>query len=317
MKRYDAIALGELNADLIMTGLPSMPVPGRELLGDRCQLVLGSSTAICACVMGSMGLKTAFLGKLGLDAYGGVVERYLNKYSVDDALITRDAAYETGITVAMSAVNSKDRAMITYFGDTIDCWQAEEINAHDLASTCRHLHVGSFFLQSKLRPGLAGLFAELRGLGVTTSLDAGWDDTGCWDYGLKDVLAHTTVFFPNEPEAMAATGKAGIESAAKELARYCDIAVVKMGPQGAYLHSGDTGFGMGTYDAHVADTTGAGDSFNAGFLYAYLNGMALRDCMAYGNAAGSVSVTRMGGTSACPTLAEVERTIALGKVVDV
>jgi len=317
MKQYDAVALGELNVDLIITGLPSMPVPGRELLGDRCQLMLGSSTAVCACVMGSLGLKTAFLGKLGEDAYGGVVETYLAKYGVDSALMQKDAAYETGITVAMSAVTGTDRAMATYLGGTIDCWTAEEIDAKALAAKCRHLHVGSFFLQSKLRPGLAGLFKELRGLGVTTSLDAGWDDTGGWDYGLRDVLKHTTVFFPNEPEAFAITGQDGVEAAAQELARHCDVTVVKTGPQGAYVHSGDVCFGMETYEAAVVDTTGAGDSFNAGFLYAYLNGMNLRDCMAYGNAAGAVSVTRMGGTSACPTQEEVRRTMQVGKVVGV
>ena len=67
MKPFDILAIGELNVDLILTGMSSLPIPGRELIAETCTLTMGSSTAICAAGMAGLGLKTAFTGKVGKD----------------------------------------------------------------------------------------------------------------------------------------------------------------------------------------------------------------------------------------------------------
>ena len=314
MQKFDILAVGELNVDLIMTGFQSMPIIGREIVGKDFSCILGSSTAICACAMASLGLKTTFYGKMGTDAFGDVVVKYLDKYSVDTSNIVVEDKRRTGVTVSMSF--GTDRSLVTCNGDSIDEIVGEDIT-DEMLKTARHLHVGAFFLQSKIRPGLADLFKRAQKLGVTTSLDCSWDESGNWDYGIFEVLKYTDIFFPNEGEALAITGNDySVAEAAEKLAEYAKICVVKCGPKGAYvkLQSDANPLQAETYGAKVVDTTGAGDSFNAGFLYAYLNGMSIEDCMKYGNATGSVSVTRMGGTTACPTLHEVENTIKTGHV---
>ena len=310
-KDYDVLAFGELNLDLLVTGLESMPVPGREVIAKGASLVLGSSTAICAAGMAQLGLKTAMCSLVGNDDFGKRAIGFLDEYGVDTQYVTVDGDTQTGLTISLSGPS--DRALVTHFGAIAET-TADYVDG-DLLARTRHIHVGSYFLQEKLRPGLPRLFAEARARGVTTSLDAGWDDTGCWGYNLKDTLAYTDVFFPNESEAMAITGKATPESALVALAGMCGIAVVKCGKQGAWLRRGDESLFAESYAVtNVADTTGAGDSFNAGFLYAYLSGFGLMRCLRYGHACAAVSVTRIGGASGCATLADAEAVLESGSV---
>ncbi len=312
MKQYDVLAVGELNVDLILTGMSSLPIPGRELIAETCTLTMGSSTAICAAGMAGLGMKTAFVGKVGQDGYGTLATETLVSYGVDLTHLIVDAGIQTGITVSMSAKNNTDRAMVTYLG-AISALRAEEIDAALLKKT-RHIHVGSFFLQSALRPGLARLFERAHEAGATTSLDAGWDDSLVWDYGLYDVLEHTDVFLPNELEAAAITRCDDIKAAALELSKRCRICTVKCGKKGAVSASDGRLYEAETYDAPVRDTTGAGDSFNAGFLCAFLSGLSIEKALCYGNACGSLSVARLGGASSCPTRPEAERVIQTGRV---
>lgn len=311
-KKYDVLAIGELNVDLILTGMATLPIPGREIIADNCALTMGSSTAICAAGIAKLGLKTGFVGKVGDDSYGRVASDALRGYGVDLQNLIVDPSIDTGITVSMTARNNSDRALLTYLG-SIDSLKAEEVSDDILAQT-KHIHVGSFFLQSKLRPGLADMFARAKKFGVTTSLDAGWDDTGCWDYGILDVLKHTDVFLPNESEALNITGKTDVAEAAKQLSTYCKICAVKCGADGAAVACGGEVRSFATYKATPVDTTGAGDSFNAGFIYGFVNGLDIEGSAQMGNACGSVSITRYGGASSCASLDDARGVILNGKV---
>lgn len=302
MRKYHVLALGELNADLIVTGLKSMPVPGREIIAGDARIVLGSSTAISASGLARLGLNIGFLGKVGADFYGDIVRKALEQNGVDLSHIIIDECIPPGLTISLST--ETDRALVTCLG-SIAALKAEDVDT-ELFSQCRHIHVGSFFLQSGLRPGLAKLFEEAHRRGATTSLDAGWDDTGNWDYGIRDVLSHTDIFFPNESEALMITKKSTVEEASENLSEYCRICVIKMGAEGACVRSGKTVLKKPPYDVVPIDKTGAGDSFNAGFLYGFIMGKDLGQCLDYGNACASISVTRIGGATSCASLEEVQ-----------
>jgi len=306
----DILFAGELNIDAIMGGVKQMPVFGKEILCETYREVPGSSTGNCACAAASLGLKTAIFSRLGTDRFGDIVLGALKKYDIDLSFLDISEDYHTGVTVSLS--NDVDRAMITCFGDTIDCFDAEEIPID--RANARHLHAGSFFLQPRVRKGLAGVFEKARVMGMTTSLDAGWDEHGKWHDALDDVLLHTDFFFPNESEAEAITGESDPMRAAVQLAGLGCNVVVKLGGSGSIYcpkHSADAQL-YPAYKTRVVETTGAGDSFNAGFLYGYLNGMEIGDCMRMGNAVGALSVMRNGGSENCPTLEEARETIRRG-----
>ena len=305
MKKFDVLAIGELNVDLIVTGLKSMPVTGREIIAEGCSLVLGSSTAICICGLASMGLETGFVGKLGKDTFGELVLEELCKRSIDTSHIIVDEKIDTGITISLSM--AKDRALVTHLGSIAEL-SVEDIDISLLENT-KHIHVGSFFLQHKLRPGLCNLFKTAQAMNITTSLDAGWDDTEDWDDGIFEVLKYTDIFLPNEVEALNITKMDSVEAAIHVLSDYSKVNVIKWGAKGAMGKWGNQITSQKPFDLKPIDTTGAGDSFNAGFIYGYLKGFGLPQCLTYGNACGSISVTKIGGASGCATLEEVRKLI--------
>ncbi len=141
-------------------------------------------------------------------------------------------------------------------------------------------------------------------------MDTNWDPTERWNDGLTEALRHVDVFLPNEQEALAISGAPSLEIALERLNRRIPTVAVKQGAQGATVRQGqasahDPGFRVG-----VVDTTGAGDSFNAGFLYGYLHGWSLSDSLALGCACGALSTRGAGGVSAQPTLVEAEYLIS-------
>jgi sugar/nucleoside kinase (ribokinase family) len=197
--------------------------------------------------------------------------------------------------------SSSERAILTHAG-LISSLKVEDVT-EDLLRQSRHLHVGSYFLQTALQPGLPGLFARARSLGLTTSLDPNWDPSGKW-HSFDELLRQVDVFLPNENEALALTGAVSVEAAINDLGQKCKTVAVKLGAQGALACRGEENVHVSALKLQVVDTIGAGDSFDAGFLYGYLNGWSLEKALSLAAASGSLSTRSAGGTSAQPTLEE-------------
>ncbi|MDF2668826.1 MAG: putative carbohydrate kinase [Paenibacillus sp.] len=303
MKKYDVLAIGELNVDLLISGLNSMPIVGREIIAEDSSIVLGSSTAITASWLAKLGLKVGIIGKVGKDAFADVVMEGLKANHIDTEHVIVDESIRTGLTISLST--AKDRALVTHMG-SIEELTVENIDFSLLDQT-KHIHVGSYFLQHRLRAGLPLLFAEAHKRGVTTSLDVGWDDTDNWDYGIADVLQATDIFLPNESEATRIAGKEDVQEALMELAKHAKQVVIKCGAEGASGVLGEKYVQLAGFKVIPVDTTGAGDSFNAGFIYGFLNGHGLEKSILYGNACGSINVTHIGGATAQVGLADVDR----------
>ncbi len=303
MHSFDILVLGDINVDLIL-GPQARPVFGQvETLVDDAELTVGGSGAIFAMGAAKLGLCVAQCGVVGDDSFGRFLLASLHSRGVETRGVVIDPSAKTGLSVHLRA--DSDRAILTYLG-TIDSLSAERI-AEDLPAQARHLHISSYFLQHKLRAGLPHLLRRARAAGTTVSLDTNWDPSERWDHGLPEVLALVDVFLPNEQEALAITGCADIESALEALAATVPTVVVKQGAAGASCRQGarryyDPGFAMPT----VVDTTGAGDSFNAGFLYGVLHNWEIPGALALACACGAASTQAVGGTAAQPDLAQAK-----------
>lgn len=298
------LVVGELNVDIIVIGLPRFPMLGQEVLVRDIDLVLGSSSAICAAGLARLGASVDMVGKVGDDFYGNLVIERLRERGVGTAYIVQDRALRTGITISLAF--TFDRALITYTG-CIAALRLEDVPLHILPQYA-HLHVGSYFLQRDLRPGLLALFREAHRAGLTTSLDTGCDPEGQWDGGqLWALLEETDIFLPNEQEARAIARTSSTETALRGLAQRAGLVVIKRGRKGALsLQEGHIIESPG-FSIQSVDTTGAGDSFDAGFLFAHLiQGRPLAQALSFANACGALSTTAYGGTAAQPTLDEVE-----------
>lgn len=303
MEEKRILVVGELNVDMIVSGLPTLPELGREMIASDLRVVLGGSSAICAAGLARLGAEVNFLGKVGEDDYGDFIVEELRLLDVGVDHVIRDGSIRTGMTISLTYPD--DRALVTYLG-CIAALRREDIDL-SILSHHEHLHVGSYFLQKGLQPGLPELFRQAREENVTVSLDTGYDPYETWGgQELLSLLDLVDIFLPNEEEAQAIARTRGAESALQKLARSAGLVVVKRGASGALAEQGDRLVHSPAFEVDTVDTTGAGDSFNAGFIFAYVGqGESLRDSLRFGNACGALSTTGFGGTAAQPALDQV------------
>jgi sugar/nucleoside kinase (ribokinase family) len=299
-REYDVLVAGEINPDLILSGDVEPAFGQVEKVVDSAVLTVGSSSVIFACGAARLGLRVAFIGKCGDDLFGRFMLEEMRKRAVDTSPVIVDPLLSTGLTVILN--KGDDRAMLTFPG-AIGALRADEI-PNDLLRRARHLHVASYFLQDALRPGLPDLFRRARALGLTTSLDTNYDPTERWE-GLDQLLPLTDVFLPNATEACALTGVPDVEEAAARLARIVRVVAVKLGAEGALGMQGEQMARVSSLPVAVVDTVGAGDNFDAGFLYGYLHGWPLERALRLGTVCGALSTRAAGGVAGQPTLDEV------------
>lgn len=296
---FDVLVIGELNVDLILNKLNMLPALGREILARDMTFTLGSSAAIFACNLSTLGAAVSFAGKIGNDTFGHKVLSELSSKGVDTSCISYSRTSGTGISIAFS--HEQERAMITYPG------AMEELSTADITDAmlagARHLHISSVFLQPALKPGLTQLFIRAKKLGLTTSLDPQWDPAEKWDIDLPALLPYVDIFLPNISELRAFTGRDTISSCLDAIRAHANIVAVKHGEAGAYIWDGTSFFHQPSFkQTDIADCIGAGDSFNAGFISQYIRGRSLHQCAEYAALAGAVNTTAPGGTTAFHSL---------------
>ncbi|MBI3084873.1 MAG: carbohydrate kinase family protein [candidate division NC10 bacterium] len=302
MGSLDVVAVGELNPDLILDGVAGLPRLGQEILANRATFTLGSSTALCAANLAALGLRVGIVGKVGEDLFGDFVLQSLRERGIDVSRVIRDPAVRTGVTVSLAY--PQDRAMVTFPG-AMASLRGEEVDLAYL-SGARHLHVSSFFLQQALQPGCAALFRAAKEGGLTTSLDPGWDPAERWDAGIAGLYPWLDVLFVNQVEASALGGKAEWREGAATLGGQVSTVVVKQGRDGAGAMYFGTWHEHPGFPVEAVDPTGAGDAFNAGFLFGRLSGLQPRLCLRWGNACGALTSGHRGGSGAFSNRADVE-----------
>jgi sugar/nucleoside kinase (ribokinase family) len=292
-KRFDVTIAGEINLDLILYGLPAVMPTERELLASDFRLTLGSSSAIVAHNLAALGLSVGFITRLGGDALGSIALERLAERGVDLTCVKRvSGGTSTGVTILLD--HEGKRHILTYPGTMFEM-DAADLDMDYLASG-RHFHLSSFFLHKALQPDLPRIFRQLKAEGLTLSLDTNDDPEDRWGNGFDELLGIVDIFLPNEDEACRITGKPDAESAIEVLAKRVPLVAVKCGRRGALVQAGTQRWRLPAACVTPVDTIGAGDSFNAGFLAAYLRGEAPDACAAFGNRAAALSTLRPGGT---------------------
>jgi sugar/nucleoside kinase (ribokinase family) len=303
----DVLVLGELNPDLLLSGPGITPRFGQvETLVDHAGLALGSSGAIFAVGAAKLGLRTTMAGLVGDDTFGDFVTLQLRKHGVGIEGIVADATVTTGLTVILN--RGEDRAILTHLGAMAQM-TASRVDTRLLARA-RHLHVTSYFLQRSLQRGLPELLQLAKDNGTTTSLDTNWDPAERWDDAVHDVLRLVDTFLPNEAEAMAITGTDTPQAAAEALSRIVPCVVIKRGALGAQARCDGQEFAAHPPRVVVCDTTGAGDSFDAGYIYGLLRDLPIAERLRAACLCGAWSTQGVGGVAAQLTEAQLRSSMA-------
>jgi sugar/nucleoside kinase (ribokinase family) len=298
---FDLVVLGDCNPDVLVGGPDVTPAFGQaEKLVERIALVAGGSASITAIAAARLGLRVALVAAVGADPAGSFMLAELAAAGVDTTAILVRPGTPTAMTVALT--RGADRAILTATGAVTTLTAADVPEC--LLRLARHVHVSSYFLvEQSLGPGLPDLLAAARAAGATVSLDTNWDPSGRWaDDRLRAVMAQCDLLLPNEAEALHLTGAPDLAAAVDALTAGGARAVVKLGAAGALCADGPSRYQVRLPPLTPADTTGAGDCFNAGLLTGLLTGLDLPRAAALGCAAGAASTQALGGTAAAPDL---------------
>lgn len=294
------LVVGDACTDLVLRGDVVPRFGQAEQLLESADLVLGGSAAIVACGLARLGVPTALAAMVGDDALGDVVRDRLVAAGVDVRWLVTHPEVPTGVTVVLSA---GDRALLTYTG-TIATTTPSVVDL-DLVARVRHVHSASYFLMPSLAPGLPAVFTHARRHGATTSLDTNWDPAERWQVA-PELLASTDVVLPNEAELRAIFGRKDVEAAAAVALAGGSGVALKAGPSGGCWWGADGSRAAVTPPTvEVVDSTGAGDSFDAGFVSAWVEGLPPGECLERAVVCGSLSTRGSGGTAAQPTRDEV------------
>lgn len=299
------VVIGELNVDLIASGLQTPPVLGSEILAQDFQTTLGSASAIFASGIARLGHPVTFLSRVGADDFGRFCLQALRNAGISVGHVKINRSSTTGVTIALST--REDRALVTCLG------AIAELKLSDLALGAldgnRHLHMTSIFLQHALRPSFPAIFKKAHKKGLTTSFDPNSDPSQSWGPDVWEVIAQTDILFVNETEALQLTRERSVEKALAVLGARVPCVAIKLGQHGAIgMRNGQIALAPG-YKVNAVDTTGAGDTFAAGFVHAYLDGRNLSECLQFGNACGAISTLRVGGTTGQPSRSQLRKFI--------
>lgn len=289
MKR--TLVIGDLNVDIIVSGLIEFPELGREILCKDIKTLLGGSASIFACRLAQLGGRVDIIGKIGKDENGKIVLNTLklNGVGVDRVII--DENIKTGITISLTYPENK--ALITFLG-SIGALTPSDIQL-DILGEYDHLHVSSIYLQPNLLNELPNIFAEAKKQGLITSLDPQCDPQGKYEKIWK-ILKRTDIFLPNDREATEITGLANPLEALKKLGSKVKTVVIKCGGQGSIGIMGKEIVKSEAFKVKIIDTTGAGDSFDAGFIYYFVHkSKDFGESIRFANAVGALTCLYVGG----------------------
>jgi sugar/nucleoside kinase (ribokinase family) len=294
------ICAGEAFEDLIFVGLDRLPELGEEVKTDRFTSTIGGGAVITAVKAARLGMTTTLISALS-DA--AVAQLKKQRIAITNL---RKRGEPHAITAALST--GQDRAFVTYNGinakletrlhrelrqlDPPKPGARAKRGARRRRTTATHAHL-CFYPHDCFH--WIRLLARLRAQGITTSWDFGWNEPLTSDRGLNGLIDALDFVFVNEHEARLYTGEQTIEAAIPHWRRRKAITIIKIGAAGAVWVAPDRDIHVEAPKVKVVDTTGAGDSFNAGFLVAWMNGRSPEECLKSGNRVGADSTRKAGG----------------------
>lgn len=289
------MAIADLCLDIIITGKVK-PIYGQvEQLVEDYSIDVGGSIGIFASQFAKLGGKAGLIGKVGNDIQGKIVRERLVDAGVDISLVDCCPGASTAMGLNLSCEG--DRALLTCLGalDLID----KDIFQKSLGVQTVHWHIGSIFLLKKLSRFWIPWIQELKKENITISLDTNWDPDEKWDPVIS-MLPFVDVFLPNESEALAITGLADMMQAGKELVKCCPLVIIKCGEKGACIFTASDVVEFPipknlVQDLIILDTTGAGDNFDAGFLFHWTKGNELSVCIEQAFRCAISSLKGLGG----------------------
>jgi len=294
---FEVLVVGRPSWDLVFTSLPGWPILGREIFAQGLSVSPGGTFNGVA-ALARLGVHVGMIGTVGNDEWSQLSLAAMRSEHVSTELMAVLDQPMPAVSVCMTY--GGDRGFLTYEPTS------PELSGRCVAYALEALKGRSAaFLQCCLNPDLAAYAQAVQGLATKVVVDCGWDEPWLTGPEIRTLMPLADIVFMNEPEARAISGRDDLDAALGLLARIVDFVVVKRGADGASAIAHGERHDVPAIPAEVVDATGAGDCFNAGFLYGLLRGRSVAECLRLGTICGACAVQRPGGFAGSPTEEEL------------
>jgi sugar/nucleoside kinase (ribokinase family) len=298
--RSSVFVVGEFFIDEILSGFQTLPRLGEESFARRLRREVGGGAAITACGLARLGVKVAVLGAVGKEDGAWLIKR-LSTLGVDCSALETDSSEPTGLTVSVST--REDRAFFSYYGaNRLLVRILGQPETLQRLKHARHIHFACAPDAELDEPLLATLRRRRCRLSVDVQSHVSWLTRP----ESLNILRNCDIFFPNEREAEWISGEGQVPKVLHVLRDKGLRGVgLKLGGKGAALLWRKREFFADPLPVETIDTTGAGDCFDAGFIYAWLRGEKPQRCLQIANICGALSTRALGGIDGFPSLEEL------------
>jgi sugar/nucleoside kinase (ribokinase family) len=301
-QRFDVIVVGSYSVDLIFTGMDEMLQPGKDVVARDFKMTPGEAF-IAAVSMHRLGINVGWAADFGNDDFSQLALQFAREEGLDESLfVHHDRPYRR---ISAAASYPEERGFLTYYDPDPPILAALpallKSNAEILYIPA--LYFGKFFNLGKKITRLKKMKIVMDGNSSSGNLLGSTKQATA----MKSAIKSSDIFMPNALEARRLTDESNLETAIHKLGELCPIVVVKDGSNGSFgLVNGQLKHAL-AISIDSKDTTGAGDNFNAGFLRAWLDKQPLDVCLQWGNIAGGLSATELGGTTRRITNEEIRK----------
>ncbi len=292
------LLFGDINVDNLLF-IPEYPVPGRDGLAKRAELRLGGAVCNSAVGLTCLGQPAALLGATGDDPWAEIALGELARAKVDTSRIVRKPGQASGL-IFIAITPDGERTMFCHRAANRLIAPAD-LSADLLDGITLAQISGYAFLEAPQADTTWRLIELAQQAQIPISLDSGLDPVILKPAEMRRSLSYLTLCIIGDQEASLLTGASDLQAAASAvLAAGPRLAAIKLGKQGCLLASGDERILLPAFPVNVLDTTGAGDAFSAGIIYAWLRGFSLPAMGVLANALGALATTVPGGARTTP-----------------
>jgi sugar/nucleoside kinase (ribokinase family) len=302
---FDVIVVGSYSVDLIFSGMPEFPQLGKDVVGSEFKMTPGEAF-IPAVAMHRLGLKVGWATDFGNDDFSLLALKYAREEGLDESLfVFHDRPFRR---ISVSASFPGDNAYLTYYDPDPQLPAAVPALGK---SQAKIIFIPGLYYGSFLEIGINLIRIKKMKLMMDGNSSSGTIiGNSRQSKAIRNAIKNADVFLPNAKEARRLTGEDDLEQAIYKLAVLCPQVVIKDGKKGSLAYTNNELKRMPGISINTVDTTGAGDNFNAGFIYAWLNHYPIDTCLQFGNITGGLSTMELGGTTRKVTIAEVMNVLA-------
>lgn len=298
--------VGILCVDALGKPVDSLPEKGKLKLVDNITLQIGGCAANVSISLAKIGLPVSVIGRIGKDKLGEILLETLKTEKVEVNGLKTDPAVSTSASLVMISSDSERSIVHSMGANQYFCY--EDIDLDIIRGARILLVAGTFLMPGFDGKGTEKLLKFATANNVLCCLDTAWDATGEWMNKIENCLPYLDWFMPSYEEACKLSDKADLKEIAEHFfSKGVKNVIIKLDRQGCFvMPKNENGLIVPSYSKiNVKDSSGAGDSFCAGFISGLYNQWDVIKCAHFANAVGAHCVMEIGTTSGIKSMDQV------------